>query len=64
MNHFDFSFVFPCLNEAETIVKCIELVKEVEKENHLHIEIIVADNGSTDGSQDLCRELKVKVLEV
>ena len=40
----------PCLNEAETLAICIEKAKRCLDENGIAGEVIVADNGSTDGS--------------
>ena len=47
------SVVIPCLNEAENIEECIRLAREVLDENGIPGEIIVADNGSDDGSAEL-----------
>jgi glycosyltransferase involved in cell wall biosynthesis len=58
------SIVMPCLNEAETLAKCIGHAQAAVKKGHLSAEIIVADNGSTDGSQLLARNLGVKVVDV
>jgi len=44
------SVVLPCLNEAETLATCIAQIWETFQKAHLRGEIIVADNGSTDGS--------------
>jgi len=49
------SFVMPCLDEAETLEGCIENAKRCISEHGLRAEIIVADNGSTDGSQQIAR---------
>ncbi len=54
----------PCLNEVETLATCIEKARRAIETEGLAAEIIVADNGSTDGSQDLARELEVRVVEV
>jgi glycosyltransferase involved in cell wall biosynthesis len=40
----------PCLNEADTIGRCIDRARETIARIDLHAEILVADNGSTDGS--------------
>ena len=45
------SIVMPCLNEAETLAKCIGHAQAAIATGGLSAEIIVADNGSTDGSQ-------------
>jgi glycosyltransferase involved in cell wall biosynthesis len=58
------SIVMPCLNEVETLAACIRKAQEAIAKNHLAAEIIVADNGSTDGSQAVARELGVRVVEV
>jgi glycosyltransferase involved in cell wall biosynthesis len=58
------SIVMPCLNEAETLAKCVRHAKAAIAAGSLSAEIIVADNGSTDGSQRIARELGVKVVEV
>jgi len=49
------SVVIPCLNEAETIAECVTEARAVLDENHLDGEVIVVDNGSTDGSGRLAR---------
>ncbi len=45
------SVVMPCLNEADTLATCIEKARRSFLEHKIAGEIIVADNGSTDGSQ-------------
>lgn len=47
------SVVMPCLNERETIGACIERAAAALAEAGLHGEVIVADNGSTDGSVEI-----------
>src|ERR671935_362909 len=49
------SVVIPCLNEAETIAECVRRSRAVLHDNGLEGEVIVVDNGSTDGSGDLAR---------
>jgi glycosyltransferase involved in cell wall biosynthesis len=58
------SVVMPCLNEAETLAACIQKAQEALEEGGLTAEIIVADNGSTDGSQVVARELGTRVVSV
>jgi glycosyltransferase involved in cell wall biosynthesis len=58
------SIVMPCLNEAETLAKCIGHAKNAVAKGGFSAEIIVADNGSTDGSQRIARGLGAKVVEV
>ena len=47
------SVVMPCLNEAETLAICIRKATLALRESRIDGEIIVADNGSTDGSQTI-----------
>ena len=54
----------PCLNEAETLATCIRKAQAAIEKQDLAAEIIVADNGSTDGSQLLAHELGVRVVDV
>src|ERR1700737_4362713 len=54
----------PCLNEAETLATCIQKAQRAIDKAHLSAEIIVADNGSTDGSQAIARELGARVIPV
>jgi len=62
----DLTFVFPCLNEEETIVACIEAVKRSLDGGGegLRYEIVVADNGSTDRSAELARGAGARVVPV
>jgi glycosyltransferase involved in cell wall biosynthesis len=54
----------PCLNEAETLAKCIAHAQSAVAKGGFSAEIIVADNGSTDGSQLIANELGARVIDV
>ena len=54
----------PCLNEVETLATCIQKARLAIDRLGLNAEIVVADNGSTDGSQELARELGARVVDV
>jgi glycosyltransferase involved in cell wall biosynthesis len=58
------SIVMPCLNEAETLAKCIRHAQSAIAKGGFAAEIIVADNGSADGSQQIARDLGARVVDV
>ena len=58
----ELTILLPCLNEAETIGHCIERAKKLLVDNHLDGEILVSDNGSTDGSRSISRKLGARVI--
>ncbi len=58
------SIVMPCLNEAETIATCIKKAQSAFWRFSVSGEVIVADNGSTDGSQRIAAELGARVVHV
>ena len=60
----ELSVVMPCLNEADTLATCISKALSTIKENGLDAEVIVADNGSTDGSQEIAQECGAVVVSV
>lgn len=55
--------MIPCLDEAETITECVESSRAVLEENGLTGEVIVVDNGSSDGSGDLARAAGAVVID-
>ena len=57
------SVVIPCLDEAETITECVTTAHAVLEENGIAGEVIVVDNGSTDGSGDLARAAGAVVVD-
>jgi glycosyltransferase involved in cell wall biosynthesis len=61
---FEVSFVMPCLNEAETLERCIRKAQQATSRHGLRAEIIVADNGSTDGSRQIAQRLGARVVAV
>ena len=60
----ELSVVMPCLNEADTLATCIEKAQHAMAEAGISGEVIVADNGSDDGSVDIARELGARVVPV
>jgi glycosyltransferase involved in cell wall biosynthesis len=56
------SVVIPCLDEAQTIAGCVRAAREALAAAGLEGEVIVADNGSTDGSADLAAEAGALVI--
>ena len=60
----DISVVIPCLNESETLQICIDKIKKKLSERKLQGEIIISDNGSTDGSLDIAKKNDVKIINV
>ncbi len=59
----DVTILMPCLNEAETLGICIERAKKLLTDNKLDGEILISDNGSTDGSQDIARAAGARVVD-
>lgn len=60
----ELSIVMPCLNEAETLATCIIKANSYLQRSGVVGEIIVADNGSTDGSQEIAENMGVRVVNV
>jgi len=60
----ELSIVMPCLNEAETLDTCITKALHALEREGVTGEVIVADNGSIDGSQDIARKLGAVVVSV
>ena len=58
------SIVMPCLNEADTLEICIRKVQRAFREHQIAGEVIVADNGSTDGSQEIARRVGARLVSV
>ena len=53
----------PCLNEAATIAECIESAKTYIERVDIEAEILIADNGSTDGSKEIALQHGARVVE-
>jgi glycosyltransferase involved in cell wall biosynthesis len=60
----EFTVVMPCLDEAESLATCIEKIQGFFAAEDIAGEVVVADNGSTDGSQQIATDLGARVVEV
>ena len=60
----ELSIVMPCLNEADTLETCIRKAQHALREHNIKGEIVVADNGSTDGSQAIAMRAGARVIHV
>ena len=60
----ELSIVMPCLNEADTIERCIKIAQKAMRDHGIDGEVVVADNGSTDGSPELAAALGARVVHV
>ena len=60
----ELTILMPCLNEARTLTGCIDKAQLFLKEHGVQGEVIVADNGSTDGSVELATGLNARVVAV
>ena len=58
------TILMPCLNEAETLARCIEKAKLGIQRAGVPGEILIADNGSTDGSPAIAEKLGARVVAV
>jgi glycosyltransferase involved in cell wall biosynthesis len=56
------SVVIPCLNEAASIERCVELAREAVESQGWRGEVIVSDNGSEDGSAELAKQAGALVV--
>ncbi len=61
-DHLDVSVVIPCLNEARSIAACIDKALRAFQAASLNGEVVVADNGSEDGSVNIARERGARVV--
>lgn len=59
----EISVVLPCLNEAETLKTCITKALRCLKDHGLNGEVLVVDNGSTDGSQSIATGCGARVID-
>lgn len=62
--YIELSVVMPCLNEAETLETCINKVQEYFAQYDISGEVVIADNGSTDGSPIIAKQMGVRVVNV
>jgi glycosyltransferase involved in cell wall biosynthesis len=60
----ELTVVMPCLNEAETVATCVAKAARCIATSGISGEVVVADNGSTDGSQRLAEQAGARVVDV
>ena len=59
----ELTILIPCLNEAQTLPSCVAKAKAFIERTSIVAEVLVSDNGSTDGSQELARSLGARVVD-
>lgn len=63
-NPLELTIVMPCLNEAETLKTCIDKAMKYLSQNNISGEVVIGDNGSTDGSQEIARNCGARVIDI
>ena len=61
-NKTELTILMPCLNESETLLVCIQRAKKLLMDHGILGEILISDNGSTDGSLEIARREKARVI--
>jgi len=64
MADLDLTILMPCLNEAETLAFCVRQAVDAIHDSKLRGEVVVADNGSNDGSQQIATDEGARVVNV
>lgn len=60
----ELTILMPCLNEAETLATCINKAKAFLQRENISGEIVIADNGSLDGSQEIAAQHGARIVHV
>lgn len=60
----ELTILMPCLNEAETLATCIDKAQGYLRSAGVDGEVLIADNGSTDGSQQIARDHGARVADI
>ncbi len=60
----ELTILMPCLNEAETLATCIDKAQDYLKRSGVSGEVLIADNGSTDGSQQIAKDHGARVVDI
>lgn len=64
MEELELTILMPCLNESRTVAQCVSLARRFLLENNVSGEVLIADNGSTDGSAELAQNAGARVVRV
>src|SRR5271166_3308140 len=60
----ELTVLMPCLNESATVGTCVRKAMEAMRRNGIHGEVVVADNGSTDGSQQIAADEGARIVAI
>jgi len=64
MNELELTILMPCLNEAETLETCIRKAQSFLEKNGVSGEVLIADNGSTDGSREIAENCGARLVAI
>src|SRR5215469_5295680 len=60
----ELTILMPCLNEAETVALCVRKARGFLERTGIAGEVLVADNGSSDGSVEIARHAGARVVRI
>lgn len=63
-NQIELTILMPCLNEENTIGNCIKKAQAFISQNQITAEILIADNGSTDRSVEIAKQLGARIVHI